>query len=106
MAQQATVTFPDRFASGLVSAIAAIGTAMVVGLGLLLNGADPTWAPFYYGTASIALLAFIVGFVVGPVRAAAYLGVIWGTEDAEKHRGFVAAIVITIIGICAWILLR
>jgi hypothetical protein len=100
------VTFPDRFASGLVSAIAAIGTAIVVGLGLLSNGADPTWAPFYYGTASIALLAFIVGFVVGPVRAAEYLGVIWGTNDVESHRGFTAVMILAVIGICAWILLQ
>ena len=98
---QSTITFADRFVCGLLSAIAAICTAAFLGMVLLFRAGEAStfefWAVFVRWSGGFAVVAAVVGFIVGPDRAAEYWGLIWGTEDAEKHRGPVIIFTLLII---------
>lgn len=101
------MTFSDRLAVAGVSLVAALSTAAFAILLAIMGGGDLSfilasgpWALAFAGVAAV------VAFIAGPARAAAWWGVIWGTEDAENHRGLVVAITVAIIIACAWSLLR
>ncbi len=107
MAKDTPVTTADRVAVAGVSFIAALITVAVVVLIGFIGGGDfsiiVASAPWALAAAIVAALA---GYAVGPDRATEWWGAIWGTEDAEKHRGFTAVVAIVIILVCLWSLLR
>jgi hypothetical protein len=109
VAFQTPVTAADRVVTALISAVAAFGTATVLGVVLMLHFGDALttefWRAFLYFGGGFIVVAAVLGFVVGPVRAAEYWGLVWGTEDAEKHRGPVILISVLVIFFCAMVLL-
>ena len=109
MAYQTPVTAADRVVTAVISAVAALGTTTLLALVLMLNFADASttefWRAFLYWGGGFTIVAAAVGFVVGPVRAAEYWGLVWGTEDVEKHRGPVIIMTLLITFFCAMVLL-
>lgn len=97
------MTFADRITVAGVSFAAAMVTAAVIVVVGLMGGGDLSLitasGPWAVVGASVAA---VVGFVVGPARAAEWWGVVWGSEDPEKHRGFAAAVLMAVIVACLW----
>ena len=107
MANETSVTLAERIAIAGISFAAALVTVAVIALVGFMGGGDLSiimasgpWAVLFAGVAAV------VGFVVGPARAADWWGVLWGTEDPEEHRGFAAAALMAVIVACLWSLLR
>lgn len=104
---ESPVTVADRLAVAGVSFAAALVTAAVIVLIGLMGGGDLSIIlPSGVWAAVVAGVAAVIGFVVGPVRAAEWWGVLWATEDPEKHRGFTVAVILAIIVTCLWSLWR
>jgi len=95
------VSIAERAVTALVSAIAALGTATFIGAVLLFRAGEGSstefWIAFLRWSGGFLVVAAVVGFIVGPDRAAEYWGLIWGTEEAEKHRGPVFIFTLLII---------
>jgi hypothetical protein len=107
VANQSSITASDRIAVAGVSFFAALITAAAIIIVAVLAGGDYSIivasSPWAVG---VAIVAAAVGYIAGPERAAAWWGVIWGTEDAEKHRAFSVTIALLVIAVCLWTLLR
>jgi hypothetical protein len=106
----APVTIADRFVTAIVSTLAALGTVAVIGLVTLAHAGDVSsktfWWTFLYGSGGFVVLAAVVGFLVGPERAAIYWGLIWNTENPEEHRWPVFIIALLVILFCLVIILK
>ena len=108
VAEQAEVKWGDRIATAFVSFFAAIGTIVFVAVvGLVYGGADferENWAAFGWVSAAAVLIAPVLGFVVGPERAAHMWGILWGTEGPRMLGAVVITLVIVVI--CGAVLLK